>query len=177
MFVLGQIIKLIQLLNSEKGAWSIASGFALGMVFGLVPSNILITVALFFFFCLFRIHGGAMFLSWALFALFAYLLDPLFDRFGYWLLTGVPSLTPFWIRGYNLPVVPWTNFNNSVTMGSLTVGLAAFFPMLLLFKLLIDRYRQSVLIRLSNSRVFKYLRTTKVYSLYKKYERVKETMS
>jgi uncharacterized protein (TIGR03546 family) len=172
MFGLGQVIGLIKLLNSSKGEWAIAAGLALGMVLGLVPANPLIVAALFFIFFLFRIHGGSLFLSWALFKLAAYPFDPLFDRFGFRLLT-LPSLHDFWTRLYNLPVAPWSNFNNTVVCGSLAAGFLLFVPCLFLFRWLIKRYRASVLKRVGEWKIVKWWQATSLYKMYEKYEAVK----
>jgi len=176
MFLLGQLVKFIKLLNSQKGAYSIAAGFALGMTLGFVPANPLVTVALFFILCIFRIHGGATFLAWPLFQLVSYLLDPLFDRIGYGLLTS-PGLKPVWTKAYNLPILPWSNFNNTIVMGSLFLSLLLFVPSIFLFKFLIDRYRASVVERMTKSKWFKVLEATKIYKLYMKVETVKEIIS
>jgi uncharacterized protein (TIGR03546 family) len=173
MFALNQLFKLIKILNSEKGAVALASGFALGMVLGFVPFNALIVVGLFFIFCLFRINGGAMFLSWAVFKIIVFPLDPLFDRFGYWLLTGVPQLRPLWIQLYNTPIVPWTKFNNTIVAGSLVAGLLLFVPAIFLFKKLIEKYRESVVRRITQSKWMQLWKTTSVYKLYSAYENLK----
>ncbi len=174
MFILGQILKLVRILNSEKGATSIAVGLAMGMVLGLVPSNFLIIVGFFFLFCVVRINGAAFFLGWGVFKLLAYLLDPWFDQLGYWLLAEVPSLRATWIYLYNLPVVPWTRFNNSIILGSFVVGLALFIPAILIFRWLIGRYRDSVLKRLTSSKWFKAFKATSIYKLYNRYAGIRE---
>lgn len=175
--LLNQLFKLVKLLNSDKGAWSIASGFALGMIAGIVPSNPLIIIALLFLLFFFRINGAAFFLSWAVFALIAFFFDPYFDKLGYWLLTGIPSLQPLYTRWYNLPIVPWTRFNNTIVAGSLAIGVVFFLPMLFVFKGLIERYRTSILVQWTNSKLYKSLKATKLYQLYEKYDSVKGALS
>jgi hypothetical protein len=49
-----------------------------------------------------------------------FLLDPLFDWFGASLLAG--SLRHSGPPLYNTPLVPYTNFNNTVVLGSLRAG-------------------------------------------------------
>jgi len=177
MIGLNQIFSLFELINSEKGTNSIAVGFALGMVFGFVPSNPVILAVLFFFFCLFRIHGGAMFLSWALFGLLAYALDPLFDVIGYRILTEIPALTPAFTKLYNMPVVPWSLFNNSIVMGSLVVSVALFIPAIFIFRFLIQKYQATVLARLKRTKFFTWYRATTLYKLYGKYQQVRGMVS
>ena len=56
-------------------------------------------------------------LGWALFVPVGFLLDPVFHRIGASLLQA-PSLRPLWTAMYNTPLVPYTNFNNTVVLGS-----------------------------------------------------------
>lgn len=174
VYILGQIFKFVSLLNSEKGAVSISAGVALGMVFGFIPSNFLIIGFLFFVFFIFRVNAAAMGLSWAFFKIFAFLLDPVFDQVGFWLLTSVSELRPFWIHMYNMPIIPWSRFNNSIVLGSVVIGAALFVPCLLIVKYLVKRYRESVLKKITSSKWFQAWRSTTVYKLYSKYTDIRE---
>src|SRR4030042_405892 len=113
-----QIISLIRMLHSETDPRQISLGFALGMIPGLTPfmslHNILVLLILLFV----RANIGAAMLSWAVFSILAFALDPLFHRFGLFLLTDVGALQGLWTALYNAPLVPYTNFNNSVLMRS-----------------------------------------------------------
>ena len=66
-------------------------------------------------------------LGWALFVPLGFLLDPVFDRIGAGLL-GAPSLRPLWTSWYNTPLVPYTNFNNTVVLGSVVAWLVLAHP-------------------------------------------------
>lgn len=177
MIVLNQIFGLVKLLNSERGAWSIASGLALGMILGFVPSNPLITLALLFLICIFRINMAATMLAWAVFTIPAYLLDHQFDQLGYYLLTGIEALKPLYTKLYNMPIVPWSRFNNTVVMGSFMVGVIMFLPMLFLSKWLVERYRVSVWRKFTETKVYKALKSTKLFQLYEKYDSIKGALS
>jgi uncharacterized protein (TIGR03546 family) len=58
-------------------------------------------------------------LSWAA---AAFLLDPLMDRLGLYLLRA-PALDHFWTEMAKAPVLPWTQFNNSMVLGSFLLGI------------------------------------------------------
>src|SRR5438105_4170075 len=111
------LIKLIQsiikTLHSEGTPGQVALGMALGSVLGLTP---LLNVS----------FGGAM-LGWALFVPVGFALDPVFDAIGIRLLEA-PSLRPLWTSWYNTPLVPYTNFNNSVVLGSVVGWLVLAVP-------------------------------------------------
>jgi uncharacterized protein (TIGR03546 family) len=173
LLILNQIFNLVKLINSETGKWQIAFGFAIGMILGFLPGFGIHTVVLFFLLCILRINLGAAILSWAFFGIAAYPLDPLFHKFGYYLLVNVPSLQGIWTKLYNLPVWPWTRFNNTVMMGSFAVAIIAFIPAVIIFGILIQKYRETVRQWILNSKIYKALKTTTLYSLYEKYQSVK----
>ncbi len=177
MLILKQIFKLIKLINSEKGKYQIAFGFALGMILGLTPTFGLHTIFFIFLMCILRINPGAVFLSWAFFGIVAFPFDGLFHALGYWLLTDVNSLHGIWTNLYNMPVIPWSNFNNTVMLGSFVAGIILFIPSVFIFGLLIDKYRDRVRDKLMNAKWFKAFKTTKIYLLYKKYEQIKAVAS
>jgi uncharacterized protein (TIGR03546 family) len=60
--------------------------------------------------------AGGM-LGWALFVLVGFVLDPVFHRIGHRLLQSA-ALRPVRESCYNTPLVPYTNFNNTVMLGS-----------------------------------------------------------
>jgi uncharacterized protein (TIGR03546 family) len=154
----------------------VSTGFALGMILGLVPANPLIIVLLFFLVAIFRINFAATLLAWGVLKFPAYLLDSLFDKIGFRLLT-LPSLQALFTKLYNAPVFPWSHFNNTVVAGSLFTGVVLFVPTLFLSHWLVNRYRESVWRRFTNSKAYKALQSTKLYQLYEKYQGVKGALS
>jgi uncharacterized protein (TIGR03546 family) len=101
----------------------------------------------------------------ALFTPLGFLLDPLFDRIGLTLLQA-PALQGLWTDWYNIPLVPYTNFNNSVTLGSFVFWLLAAVPLYFLAKVAIARYRATYGARVMNSKFMKGLKASKVYNVY-----------
>lgn len=118
--------KLVQTLTARSPN-QIALGFALGMMVGLVPKGNLIALALVTFLLAARVDLGAGTVAAFAFTWIGYLLDPVSHRIGLGLL-GLQTLRPFWGRLYDLPLAPWTAFNNTVVLGSLVLGLALFYP-------------------------------------------------
>lgn len=177
MLILNQLFKLVKLINSEKGKYQLAFGFALGMMLGLMPGLGLHTFFFIFLVCIFRINLGALMLSWVFFAVVAFPFDPLFHKLGYLILVDGEGLHAFFTKLYNTPLMPWTFFNNTVMMGSFIAGLVLFFPSVALFGFLIDKYRDSVRASVLGSRFYKALKGTKIYALYKKYEGIKGMVS
>ena len=167
-----QIISFIRLLHSETDPRQISLGFALGMIPGFTPfkslHNLVVLFALFFF----RVNIGAAMLAWAVFSILAFALDPLFHRFGLFLLTGVASLQGLWTALYNAPLVPYTRFNNSVLMGSLIFSLLAFYPVYWGGKVMVVKYRETVMERLNRMKIVQVFRASDLYKWYSRYSKL-----
>ena len=94
-----------------------------------------------------------------------FLLDPLFDAIGGALL-GAPGLTALWTKLANLPVVPYTNFNNSIVLGSLVFWVVAWLPIWFLARWAIARYRATLYERLRTTKFFKAVSASRLAQVY-----------
>ena len=165
--LLKQIFGLLKLLNSDTGTNQIAAGFVLGMT----PSFSLQTIIIIFLILIFRIQIGAVFLSAFFCTFFAYILDPVFVAVGNHVLE-MDILKDTFIMLYNLPIIPFTRFNNSLVMGS---GIVAFLlsPIVfLLTKVLIKKYREKVLDKLSQTKLWNAVKATSLFQWYYKYDKL-----
>ena len=95
-----------------------------------------------------------------------FLLDPLFDWIGHSLLLA-PSLRGLWTSLYNTPIIPLTNFNNTVVLGSLVFALLAAVPLFFILRWAVARYRVTVGERVRQSRFYRAVMASKVYNVYK----------
>jgi uncharacterized protein (TIGR03546 family) len=165
------IIKLIQslfgALHSEGTPGQLAAGIVLGSFLGLTPllnvHNALILAAL----VLLNVSFAGGMLGWAVFIPIGFLLDPLFDWIGHTLLLDVSFLTPLWTSFYNTPVIPLTNFNNTVVLGSLVFAIAFAVPLFFATRLGIVRYRATIGGRVRQSKLYRAVTASKVYNVYK----------
>ena len=168
-----QIIGLIRIIHSETDPRQISLGFALGMIPGLTPltslHNLLVLLAILFF----RVNIGAAMLSWGVFKILAYALDPLFHRIGLFLLTGVAFLQGLWTTLYNAPLVPYTRFNNSIVMGSLVFSLLAFYPVYWGGRFMVVKYRETWMERFNRLRIVQVFRASDLYKWYSRYSKLK----
>lgn len=172
-FLLKQIFDLIKLLNSETGHNQIAAGLALGFLMGMSPFFSLQGFLLILLVLIFRIQFGAASLAAFFFSLVAYVFDPLFHKAGEWILTR-PSLIPLWTELYNMPIIPFTRFNNTVVMGSGIVGLLLFPALFFLFRWMVVRYKMQVLARFKDTKIWKAFKLSFVYKWYSTYETYKQ---
>jgi uncharacterized protein (TIGR03546 family) len=157
---------LIKTLHSDGTPGQVAAGMALGAALGLTPlMNVHNLVILALILVLNVSFGGAL-LGWALFAPFGFLLDPVFDRVGRQLLLDTPSLQPIWTSWFNAPVVPYTNFNNSIVLGSLLVWAALALPIFFAARYGVSRYRATLGERVRRSRFYNAVTASKAYNVY-----------
>ena len=167
--LLKQIFGLVKLLNSDKGTNQIASGIACGLILGLTPAlslqSLLVFVCLFFF----RIQMGAAFLAAFFFAIPAYLLDPYLHQVGVMVLEQ-PGLRPVFTDLYNMPIIPFTRFNNSVVMGSGIVAILLAPVVFVVTKILIQKYREKVVSKFEKSKAWNAVKATAFFKWYAKYD-------
>lgn len=167
--LLKQIFAFLKLLNSDQGTNQIAAGIACGFVLGMTPffslQSILIFLCIFFF----RIQAGAAFLSAFFFAFVAYILDPVFHQVGSVILE-MPSLHGLFTSLYNLPIIPFTRFNNSIVMGSGVVSIVLAPFVFILAKQLVIKYRVTVVDRFKQTKFWKAIQATSFYKWYYTYD-------
>jgi len=157
---------LIKTLHSEGTPGQVAAGVALGAALGLTPlvnaHNLLIAALI----LVLNVSIGGALLGWALFLPLGFLLDPLFDRLGRQLLLDTPALTPIWTSWFNSPVLPYTNFNNTIVLGSLVAWLALWLPIFFAARYGVARYRATLGERVRQSRFYQAVTASKAYNVY-----------
>jgi len=158
MFFLKLLKQIIVIFQTDISPNQVAWGFALGAILGLVP-NMFMKLVLFIVIMMFRVNVSAAFLAWAVYEILSFALDPLFDVIGYQILS-IGSLNAFYTWLYNLPVVPFTKFNNTVVMGSLIVGIILIIPNMIIAKKLLVYYRTHLRDKVSKWKIVKILTAT-----------------
>lgn len=168
MITLKLLLKFINILNKAATSRAIAGGMAFGMIIGLTPKGSLHNLVVLVLILMLNVNAASAFFSAAVFTLFAFAGDPLFNKAGYALLTA-PPLHPLWTALYNTPAMPWTNFNNTLVLGSLACALALFWPFYFAAGWAVRRYRTDVLAVVQKWRITQALKASKLYSLYNDY--------
>jgi uncharacterized protein (TIGR03546 family) len=126
------------------------------------PFNILIILLI----IILNVNITSALFAFAIFSGFAYLLDPVLHSIGYFLLVDLQSLKSLWTSFHNLPIFPYTRFNNTVVMGSLIISFVLLVPIYYSAKNFVITYRQKYEPRVSNWKWVKYLKSTQVYQMY-----------
>ena len=158
---------LVKALHSEGTPGQLAAGIALGSILGLTPLVSLHNAILFGLIVILNVSFPGAMLGWAVFIPVGFLLDPLFDHIGHVLLIHTPALTPLWTAMYNMPVVPLTNFNNTVTLGSLVFSAVFFLPLFFTARWAVTRYRATIGERVRQSKWYRALTASKLYNVYR----------
>ena len=95
-------------------------------------------------------------LAAAIFSAVAAFADPLLHPVGLFLLSR-SALRPLWTWLYNLPVVPWTEFNNTVVLGALVVSAVLAYPLYRVMLPLFAAYGEKIGERIRRFKVIKLL--------------------
>ncbi len=168
MFGLNTVKSIFSILQASDAPWQISLGTALGMLMGFSPFNGPQNSVIFLLIMLLNVNLGAATLATALFAVIAALLDPLANIIGYALLVQAKFLTPLWTALYNLPLLPFTRFNNTVVLGSFVLALVLFLPVLWGTPRFLDYYRAHWKPKVDKWGVMKLFQLTKVADLLEK---------
>jgi uncharacterized protein (TIGR03546 family) len=167
MLALFKLIQsIIKTLHSAGTPGQVAAGMALGSALGLTPLFNLHNLLIFSLLVLLNVSFGGGMLGWALFVPIGFLLDPLFAKIGLSLLTA-PSLRELWTDWTNTPVLPFTNFNNTVVLGSFVSWVVLAIPIFFAARYGVARYRATVGERVRQSRFYKAVTASQVYNVYK----------
>ena len=128
----------IKLLNNVRKAIAgrnhphqLAWAVGLGVILGLVPHGNLVAVAILLVIVITNINHAMAAVATVVTTFVASQLDPVSDQVGQYVLTN-ETTGPMVASAWQWPLVPWTDLNNTVVMGSLVIGLAAMIPVVMI---------------------------------------------
>ncbi len=168
MFWLKILKDFFAILREGQTPRQVAAGFMLGSMIGFSPMLTLQGAAVWLIILLFDVNLGAALLALTLCKLCAYVLDPVFHRLGYEILTNIDGLRPLWTMLYNAPVAPLTRFNNTVVMGSFVCALLLALPIYFGFKRLVIAYRKTIGARVEKMKIYQVIRHSSLVQWYLK---------
>lgn len=167
MLLLRLIQKLFSTLSSEGTPGQVAVGIALGSILGLTPLLNLHNLVAFAAIALFNISFPAAMLGWLVFEPIGFLLDPVFNTIGAAVLTDTPPLMPAWTEMYNTPIIPFSNYNNTVVMGSLIGWAVLVVPIYFFARWAVAKYRERILVKVKEMKIYKAVKASKLYNTYR----------
>ncbi len=133
MFMLRPFRLFFKALVVDATPSQMALGLAFGVLVGLVPKGNLLAIGLMMLMCSLRVNLGVGLATVFATSWVGVLLDPISHRIGEFLLKS-DALRPLWEPMYDTMLLPWTDFNNTVVLGSFSMGAAAFIPLYFLSK-------------------------------------------
>ena len=157
---------LAKTLHSEGTPGQIAGGIALGAALGLTPLMNLHNAIVVILLCIINVSFGSGLLGMAIFAPLGFILDPIFDRVGHWILTDLTSLRPFFAWIDTQPVLAYSNLTNTVVLGSLVSWLILFIPIFMSARIGVIKYRESLGEWFMKTRLYHALGATKILDVY-----------
>ena len=166
-WIIKAVQSLVKALNSEGTPGQVAAGIALGACLGLTPllnlHNLLLVGAILFF----RVSVPGAMLGWLFFTPAGFALDPTFDAIGRALILDSDPLQGAWATAYNAPVLALANPTNTIVVGSFVAWVVLSIPIFLLARWAVARYRTTIYARYKDAKLFKAMRASKAYNLYR----------
>jgi len=168
MFWLKLVANFIKILREGQTPAQVAGGFALGSILGLSPMLTLQGLLIWLVVLVLDVNLSAATFSLTLFALIAYIFDPIFHRLGYFLLMDIDSLKGLWTVLYNAPIAPLTRFNNTVVLGSLVSALFLFMPIYFGMKKFVVAYRATLGVRMQKMKIYQIISKSWIIQTYQR---------
>jgi uncharacterized protein (TIGR03546 family) len=168
MFWLKLVTNFIKILREGQTPAQVAGGFALGFILGLSPMFTLQGILVWLIILVLDVYLSAATFSLGLFALIAYIFDPLFHKFGYFLLVDIDGLKGLWTVLYNAPIAPLTRFNNTVVMGSFVAALIFFLPIYVGMKKFVIAYRSTLGVHIAKWKIYQVIDRSSLVQWYKR---------
>jgi uncharacterized protein (TIGR03546 family) len=168
MFWLKFVVNFVKILRAGQTPAQVAGGFALGSILGLSPMLTLQGALVWLIILVLDVNISAATFSLGLFALFAYIFDPIFHRLGYFLLVNFDALKGLWTTLYNAPIAPLTRFNNTIVMGSFVSAMLLFIPIYFGMKQFVIVYRSTLDARFQKLKIYKAIDKSSLVQWYKR---------
>jgi len=127
VFFIKQMLSLKKAILGRREPHQLAWGLALGLLLGIVPHGNLLAFAILLFIMSVCVNHGMVAVTAVITSFLANRFDVQTHAVGNYLLTH-PDFSPIFASAWQLPVVPWTDINNTVVAGSLVIGIAMVVP-------------------------------------------------
>ena len=152
--ILKWIVKILKAINSNKMPTEVAAGIAMGFLLALMPVKNLFWISIFIITFFLKINISMQIVTVAILKTFIFILDPVINKIGLFLL-NIKFLEPVFNFLYNMPLMPFTNYNNSIVMGSFIFGIILWYPVYKLSFKGVIKYRTSVRDKIIQSKLYK----------------------
>lgn len=149
----------------EKSPSAVGLGVAFGFMLGIIPKNNLTAQVIFILAFVFKTNIPFFFISVVIFSQFYFLTDKITDPLGYAILSSERFYSIFkWM--YNAFLIPWTDFNNTVVMGGVVLGMVMFYPVYLISKKFAEKYLINIAQKIAGMKIVKILKLSWLFEWY-----------
>lgn len=152
MKVKQQLYNFVHLIMKEHSARQIAASSVLGLFLAFAPIGSLHWIFCIVVMLLLRFNTVVTLASYLFFAPLAFGLARLSHRIGYWILVANPDLHRFLAWLFHAPILPYTQLNNTVVLGSLLISLTLAVPVFIVVTRLLNKHGKNLTLRLKYSR-------------------------
>ncbi len=161
MFFIRPVAKLIAALNSNSKPGAVAAAVAVAFLLALVPSINLLWPVLFIISLIARLNWGFEIVFIALFKWIVPLIDAFIEPVG-WRILQSETVSAFVYRINDIPGLIYLGLNDSLMVGGLIAGVAAWLPLFFLARLIIVLFREKISPRLAKSKFINALKKAPV---------------
>jgi len=141
--IINAAARVVAALNSNRRPGEIGAAAGCAVLLVLIPAGNLVWIALLVALFFVKVNLSVALLTLAVLSPFAGLSDPLLDTIGYRILTAA-NLQGVFTTWYNLPIAPFTGFNNTLVAGGLALGAVLWFPVFLATRAFVQLYRNTL---------------------------------
>lgn len=127
LWIIRQLLSLRQAVLGRAHPSELAWGLAIGVGIGLIPKGNLVSLMLIGSLVTLRVNHGMAALAAVACSFLAGRIDPWTHELGV-LVLGAEQVRPFMERIWSWPLMPWTDLNNTVVMGSTVAAGVALLP-------------------------------------------------
>ena len=169
--IIKNILNIIKILTDNTSPKQITWSLLLGLGLGLSP---LFSLQFFLFLIIllfFNVQFSLAFSSSFFFRLLFIPLASTFHLIGNLVLTQ-PAFRGIFTDLINIPLIPFTNFNNTIVMGSFIFWLVTLPFFYLVFLNIVERYQEKIVSKIKKSKLYLFLKASFFVKWYEKYERI-----
>ncbi|WP_101757673.1 TIGR03546 family protein [Oceanicoccus sp. KOV_DT_Chl] len=159
------LAKLLKILNSEDSPAQIALAVVLAAIIGLTPLYSVHNIGLFLIVLIVRLNLSMFLISFAVFTLLAFILDPLSQLLGQYLLFA-DSLQALWTQLYQNSLWRLLAFNNTLVIGSFCLALLLSPIIFFATRYIVLQYRQQLIGWAKQTRLAIWLKGGKIVNAY-----------
>ena len=151
VFFIKPLAKFIAALNSNSKPGAVAAAVSTAFLLALIPSFNILWPVLFIIALLVRLNWGFLLVFTALFKWLVPLIDPFVEPLG-WRIMHYDLIASLIYRINEIPGLIFSGLNDSIMIGGLVVGFAAWIPLFMLFRLFIGFFRKKISPKIANSK-------------------------